>query len=63
MSQEKIQGNLYWCGYPSTEGMVVGARVGVGLGFSNVGKVGGSVGMGEGSSVGICVWVGERVEF
>ena len=52
MSQEKIQGNLYWCVYPFPEGIVVGARVGVALGVSDVGRGGDSVGMGEGSSVG-----------
>ena len=53
-----IQGNLYWCNYPSPDGMVVGARVGVDLGVSDVGNGGGSVGWGEGSSVGCGVWVG-----
>ena len=42
---------------------MVGARVGVALGVSVVGRAGGSDGMGEGSSVGICVWIGERVGF
>ncbi len=42
---------------------MVGARVGVALGGSVVGRGGNSVGMGEGSSIGICVWVGERVGF
>ena len=42
---------------------MVGARVGVALGISNVGKGGGSVGLVVGSSIGICVWVGERVGF
>jgi hypothetical protein len=53
--------NLPWYGYPSPEGMVVGARVGVALGVSDVSQGGGSVGLGVGSSVGICVWVGVRV--
>jgi hypothetical protein len=55
MSQDKIQGNLYWYGYPSPEGMVVGARVGVALGVSNVGDGRGSVGMSEGSYYGSSV--------
>ena len=42
---------------------MVGARVGVALGISNVGKGGGSVGLVVGSSIGVCVWVGERVGF
>lgn len=40
---------------------MVGASVGVALGISGVGRRGGSVGIGEGSSVGFGVWVGERV--
>jgi hypothetical protein len=42
---------------------VVGARVGVALGGSGVGRRGGSVGIGEGSSVGFGVWVGVRVGY
>ena len=42
---------------------MVGASVGVALGISGVGRRGGSVGIGEGSSVGFGVWVGERVGF
>ena len=42
---------------------MVGARVGVALGVSDAGRGGGSVGMGEDSSVGFGVWVGARVGF
>ena len=42
---------------------MVGASVGVALGGFVVGRGGGSVGMGEVSSVGCGVWVGERVGF
>ena len=56
-----MQGNLYWIDYPSPEGTVVGARVGVARGVSSVGNGGGSVGMGGGSSVGFGVWVGLSV--
>ena len=40
---------------------MVGARVGVALGVSDVGKGGGSVGPVVGSSIGVWVWDGERV--
>ena len=49
----KMLGNHYRCDYPSPDGTVVGAKVGVALG--------GSVGMGGGSPVGFGVWVGTRV--
>ena len=41
--------------------MVVGASVGVALGVSGVGRMGVSLVVGEGSSVGFGVWVGARV--
>ena len=53
-----VLGKLCGIDYPSPEGTVVGASVGVALGGSGVGIGGGSVGMGEGSSVGFGVWVG-----
>ena len=54
--------SFYRCVYPSPEGTVVGARVGVALGGTNVGSGGGSVGVGESSTVGSVVWVGVTVE-
>ena len=40
---------------------MVGASVGVALGVSGVGRRGDSVGPVVGSSIGVWVWVGERV--
>ena len=50
-----MRGNLYWYDYSSTEGMIVGVRVGVSLSFLGIGDGIGSLGIGEGSAVGFDV--------